>query len=62
MAQWIKNPTAVAHIAVEAQVQFPALHSGLKDPVWPEHVAQAAAVVQIQSQARELPYARGVAI
>ena len=32
MAQWVKNPTAVAQATVEVQVQFPALNSQLKDP------------------------------
>ena len=35
VAQWIKNLTAAAQVAVEAQVQSPAQHSGLKDPAWP---------------------------
>ena len=33
MAQWVKNPTAVAWIAAEVQIQPPAQHSGLKDKV-----------------------------
>ena len=33
MVQWVKNPTAEAWITTEAQVQYPAWHSGLKDPV-----------------------------
>ena len=32
MAQWVKNPTAAAQVAAEAQVQSPAQGSGLKDP------------------------------
>ena len=35
MAQWVKNPTAVAQVTAEAQVQSPAPHSGLKDPALP---------------------------
>ena len=31
MAQWVKNPIAVAWVAVEVQVLSPAWHSGLKD-------------------------------
>ena len=31
MAQWVKNPTAVAQVSTEAQVQSLAWHSGLKD-------------------------------
>ena len=30
MAQWVKNPTTVAWVTVEAPVQSPAQHSGLK--------------------------------
>ena len=32
-AQWVKNPTAVAQVTVEEQVQSLAQHSGLKDLV-----------------------------
>ena len=32
MAQWLKNLTAVAPVAMEARVLSQALHSGLKDP------------------------------
>ena len=35
MAQWVKNPTAVSQVAVEARVPSPAQHSGLKDPALP---------------------------
>ena len=33
VAQWVKNSTAAAWVAVEVWVQSPAWHSGLKDPV-----------------------------
>ena len=33
MAQWVKNLTAVAPVALEARVQFLARLSGLKDLV-----------------------------
>ena len=33
MAQWVKNPAAVAWVPAEAQVSPPAPCSGLKDPV-----------------------------
>ena len=33
MAQWFKNPTAVAQVSTEAQVQSLARNSGLKGPV-----------------------------
>ena len=32
MAQWVKYLTAVAWVAVEVQVRFPAWYSGLKAP------------------------------
>ena len=35
MAQWVKNPSAVAQITVEAQDQSPAWHSGLR--IWYYH-------------------------
>ena len=36
MIQWVKNPTAMAQITAEAQVQHPAQLSGLKDLVLPQ--------------------------
>ena len=39
MAQWVKNPIAAARVAAETQVQSPARHSGLKDPVVPQLLA-----------------------
>ena len=36
MAQWVKNLTVEAQVAVEVQVQFPAWHSGLKDLALPQ--------------------------
>ena len=35
VVQWVKNPTAVAQVNVEVQVQSMAQHSELKDPVLP---------------------------
>ena len=35
VVQWVKNLTAVAQIAAEAQVQSPVWCSRLKDPVFP---------------------------
>ena len=35
MTQWVKNPTAAAQVTAEVQVQLPAWHKGLKDPVLP---------------------------
>ena len=31
VVQWVKNPTAAARVAAEAQIQSPAQGSGLKD-------------------------------
>ena len=57
MAQWVKNPTAAAQVAVEARILSPVWHSELK------HCCSiVAAAAQIQSLAQELPYAVGVAI
>ena len=36
MAQWVKNPTAAAQVAVEVQVQSLAQHSELKDLALPQ--------------------------
>ena len=64
VTQWVKNPTAVAWVAVDAQVQSPAQQSGLEDLVLlkPVVYAAAASAAWIQSLARELPYASGTAI
>lgn len=35
MAQWVKNPTAAAWVAVEVRVWFLARHNGLKHPALP---------------------------
>ena len=36
MAQWVRNPTAVAQAAVEMRVPSPTPHDGLKEPVLPQ--------------------------
>ena len=36
VAQWVKNPTAVARVSAAAQVQSPAWPNGLKDSVLPQ--------------------------
>ena len=36
MAQWVKNPTAVAPDAAEVQIQFPGGHNELKDLALPQ--------------------------
>ena len=53
MAQWVKKPTAVARVAVEAPVGSWAQHSGLKDSALQQ-------LWLIQSLAGELPYDVGV--
>ena len=58
---WVKDLTAVAWVAVEAQVRSPAWYSGLKDPGLPSE-AQVTAAAWIQSLAQELPYAVSAAI
>ena len=59
MGLWVKNPTAMARITVEAWVRSPAQPSGLKDLAFPDRIAIEA---RIQSLAWELPCAMGVAI
>ena len=56
MAQEVKNLTAVAQVAEEAQVRSLGWHSGLKGS------GVAAAAAWIQSLAQELPYAVGAAV
>ena len=36
VVQWVKNLTVMAWVAAEAQVQYPAWHSGLKDLAMPK--------------------------
>ena len=36
MAQWVKNMIAVAQVAVEVRVRYPAQYTGLKDLVLPQ--------------------------
>ena len=36
MAQWVKNPTTVVQVAMEAQVRSLAWYSELKDPALPQ--------------------------
>ena len=54
MAQWVKNPTAVAWVAGSVWVQSLAQCTGFEDPV----LLQGS----VQSLAQELPCAAGVAI
>ena len=54
MVQWFKNLNAAARVTVEVWVRSPSPAQWVK--------AQVAAVAQIQSMARELPYAGDVAI
>ena len=62
MAQWVKNPTATSRVTAEMQIQSPTQHSGLKNPALPQLQHKSAAVAWIQSLARGLPYATGMAI
>ena len=56
MAQWVKNPTAVAQVSAEVWVLSPVRHSGLKGP------SVAAAAAQIPPLAWQLPCVTGTAI
>ena len=64
VVQWVKNPTAMARVAVEMQVWSLAGHSGLKDPALPQ--LQCRAQLQlgawIQPLAQKLSYAVGMAL
>ena len=51
MAQWVKNLTLAAQVTVEAWIQSPAQHSGLRDLV-AAAAADVAAAAQIQSLAQ----------
>ena len=62
MAQWVQKPSAAAPVAAETQVQSLAPCSGLKGSGIVTAVAWVTAAVQIQSLARELPCALGVAL
>ena len=55
VAQWVKNPAAVAQVSVDVQVQSSAQCSGLKDPELP-------VAAWVQSLVWEVPYAVGAAI
>ena len=57
MAQWVKNLTAAARVAVEMQVQSLAQCTGFKDLALPQLRG-----VRIQSLAWELAYGVGAAI
>ena len=59
MAQWVKNLTAVAPAAVEAQVPSLAWCGGLKDP---SLQVQGAGVARLPSPAQKRPCAVGAAI
>ena len=57
VAQWVKNPSAVAWVIAELQVQYPARHNRLKTQSC--HSCPAA---QNQPLAQEPAYATGAAI
>ena len=56
VAQWVKNLTAMAQVAAEAQVQFPSLAQ------WVKGSSIASSVAQIQSLALKLPYTADAAV
>lgn len=62
VAPWVKNPTSVALVAMEAQVQFPSLVQWVKGSSAATAVTQVTAAAQIESLAWELQYAVGTAI
>ena len=62
MVQWVKNPTAMTQVTVEAQVQSQAQCSGLKDLALPQLWCRSGVAAQIQSLAWGLPNVTGVAI
>ena len=62
MAQWLRNPTEVAQVAVEVQVGFLGLVQWVKGSSIAAAVAWTMAVAQSQSLARDLPCAMGAAI
>ena len=63
MAQWVKNPIAVAlSFAAEGWAQSPAQCSQLKDPALPQLWHRSAAVAWIQSLAQKFPYTMSRAI
>ena len=61
MAEWVKNPTTVAQVAVEAQVQSQP-QAVIKESGIPAAMVQVTAKARIQSLAQELPYAKGAAL
>ena len=62
MAQWVKNPTAVAQMTEEAEVQSPSQCSGIKDLLLLAAVVYVVGTAWIQSLAQELPHATSTAI
>ena len=60
MAQWVKNPTAVAQVTAEAQVPSPA--QWIKESGIAAAALWATAAVRIQALAWKFPYVMGTAI
>ena len=61
MAQWVENPTAAAQVTVAAWAQSLAPNCGFKYLALLQ-LPSVAAVAQIQSLARELPYVLSITI
>ena len=57
MAQWVKNPTAVALVAAEAWIQSLAWCKGLKDLMLQQLWHSVQLQLRFSPWAHELPYA-----
>ena len=55
MVQWTKNPTAVAWVTADMQVQSPAQSSGLKDPVLPQLQCRSKLQLKFNPRPRNFP-------
>ena len=62
VAQWVKNPTATAQVAVEVWVPIPSLVQWVKVSGAATGVAEVAAAAQNQSLVWKHPHVAGVAI
>ena len=62
VAEWVKNPTAVAWVAEKAWVQSPGGHSGLKNPALLQLWCKLQLWLGFNPWAWECPQAAGVAM